>query len=107
MSGSGAVDFEYLETFTAGDMQVVTEVLAMFREQAEVWRAKLDTPDPAGWRDLAHTIKGSARGIGAKRLGDVADAGERGDPSMAGVLREALAETIADIEGYLTRIGGG
>ncbi len=102
-----AVDFEYLEGFAAGDMQVVTEVLALFQGQAESWAPRIDRADPTDWRDLAHTIKGSARGIGATALGDVADKAERGDPSMAPALRAALADALASIEGYLTRIGGG
>jgi len=104
--GGAAVDFEYLETFAAGDMQVVTEVLALFQGQAETWLAKLETP-AEGWRDLAHTIKGAARGIGARALGDVADRAERGDPSLAPEVRSALNDALAEIEGYLTRIGGG
>lgn len=103
----GALDFDYLEGFAAGDMQVVTEVLALFQGQAEGWAPRLAAPDPAGWRDLAHTIKGSARAIGATTLGDVADRAERSDPSMAPDLCAALADALAEIEGYLTRIGGG
>lgn len=102
-----AVDFEYLEGFAAGDMQVVTEVLALFQGQAEGWAPRIERADSTDWRDLAHTIKGSARGIGATALGDVADKAERGDPSMAPALGAALADALASIEGYLTRIGGG
>jgi hypothetical protein len=105
MSGE-AVDFDYLETFAAGDMQVVTEVLALFQGQAEMWLRKLDTPDE-GWRDLAHTIKGASRGIGANALGDAADRAEKGGPHLAPELRSALNDALAAIEGYLTRIGGG
>jgi HPt (histidine-containing phosphotransfer) domain-containing protein len=100
------VDFDYLEGYAAGDMTVVTEVLALFRTQAEGWSTQLQAPG-AGWRDLAHTIKGAARGIGANALGDIADRAERGDAGMAPQLSAALAETVAEIEGYLTRIGGG
>lgn len=105
MSGE-AVDFDYLETFAAGDMQVVTEVLALFQGQAETWLRKLDAPGE-GWRDLAHTIKGASRGIGANALGDAADRAEKGDASLAPELRTALNDALAAIEGYLTRIGGG
>ena len=103
---SAAVDFDYLEDFAAGDMQVVTEVLQLFQGQAEIWRDKLANPGD-GWRDLAHTIKGASRGIGANALGAIADRAERGDPAMAGEVLAALDETMAEIEGYLTRIGGG
>jgi hypothetical protein len=101
-----AVDFDYLEGFAAGDMQVVTEVLALFQQQAEGWLTRLDGPAD-GWRDLVHTIKGASRGIGAVTLGDVADRAERSDASMAPEVRSALKDALADIEGYLTRIGGG
>jgi len=101
-----AVDFDYLEGFAAGDMTVVTEVLAIFRTQAEGWLVQLDDPGD-GWRDLAHTIKGAARGIGATALGDLADRGERGDAGLAPQLKALLVEVDAAIEGYLTRIGGG
>lgn len=102
-----AVDFDYLEGFAAGDMQVVTEVLALFQGQAEVWMPRLERAEAEGWRDLAHTIKGSARGIGAVALGEAADRAEHDDPSVAPDLRAALADALAAIEGYLTRIGGG
>lgn len=101
-----AVDFDYLETFAAHDMTVITEVLALFRQQAESWLAGLDNPGE-GWRDLAHLIKGSANGIGATTLGELAGRAEHGDPSMAPQLRAALVDVLAAIEGYLTRIGGG
>ncbi|MBL8771800.1 MAG: Hpt domain-containing protein [Phenylobacterium sp.] len=100
------VDFDYLEGFAAGDAQVVTEVLALFQGQAEIWRGKLASPD-AGWQDLVHTIKGASRGIGAHALGDLAEQAEAGDAGMAPQVRAALDETVAEIEGYLSRIGGG
>lgn len=106
MADRTAVDFDYLEGFAAGDMQVVTEVLALFQGQAEIWRHGLVAPD-AGWRDLVHTIKGASRGIGANILGDVAERAERGDSSMAGEVLAALDQAVAEVEGYLTRIGGG
>lgn len=99
---SGAVDFGYLESFTAGDAQVIAEVLALFQGQAGEWLARLDTAGD-GWRDLAHTIKGASRGIGANALGDVADRAERGDASLAPDLRAAILAALADIEAYLAR----
>lgn len=99
MSGD-AVNFGYLETYAAGDMQVVTEVLTVFRGQATLWQDQLaDSGD--GWRDLAHTIKGAARSVGANALGDVADRAERGDVRLAPELRAVLAEAVTAIDGYL------
>ena len=101
-----AVDFEYLETYAGGDLEVVADVLRLFRSQAEIWLAGLDDP-AAGWRDLAHAIKGSAKGIGAVALGDLADVAEQGDASLGPPLRAALVEVLAEIEGYLSRVSGG
>lgn len=93
-------DFAYLETFTAGDRQVIEEVLALFLGQAEGWAVRLADPDE-GWRDLTHTMKGSARGVGATALGEVCDRAERGDPSLAPEVRAALAEAVVAITEYL------
>ena len=100
MSG-GPVDFEYLETYAGGDRQVVAEVLVLFRGQAEIWAAKLSDPGD-GWRDLNHTIKGAARGIGAVALGDVADRAEGGDPSMASEVQSALDYVLTAIDYYVS-----
>lgn len=99
MSG-GPVDFEYLESYAGGDRQVIAEVLALFLGQAEIWRGKLADPGD-GWRDLNHTIKGAARGIGAGTLGDVADRAEVGDAAMRPEIEVALAEVLSAIQEYL------
>ena len=108
MSDTPAAVFDaaYLESYAGGDAQVIAEVLALFQQQAEGWLVRLEAPGE-GWRDLAHTIKGSAKGIGANVLGDVAGAAELGDAAQAPALRAALLDALAEIEGYLTRVGGG
>ncbi len=100
------VDFKYLEDFAAGDMRVVTEVLTMFREQAQAWFDAL-AESTAGWAETMHSIKGSSRGVGAFALGEAADQAERLGPSLVGLMRAELTAAIAEIDGYLTRVGGG
>lgn len=99
---SGAVDFGYLETFTAGDRQVIAEVLSLFLEQARQWVAGLDAGNP-GWRDLVHTIKGSARGVGANALGEICAHAEAYGPEGLVAVRSALAKAVAEIEAYQAR----
>jgi len=101
-SGLGAVDFAYLEGFAAGDRQVVSEVLALFLKQAEAWDPALRAADP-GWRDVVHTIKGSARGVGANALGDVCVHCEAQGPDGLPAVRESLAATVAEIAAYQAR----
>ena len=97
-----AVDFGYLEGFAAGDRQVVGEVLALFQQQAEIWVATLDAPGP-GWRDVVHTIKGAARGVGANALGDVCAAAEAQGEAGLPAVREALAAAVAEVAAYQAR----
>ena len=96
---TGAVDFGYLEGFAAGDTEVIDEVLALFREQAEIWSALLD-PAGEGWRDAVHTIKGAGRGIGAFQLGDACQVCEIEGPGKIGAVRDALDAALADVAAY-------
>ncbi|WP_309603779.1 Hpt domain-containing protein [Phenylobacterium sp.] len=99
---SGAVDFGYLEGFAAGDLTVVREVLAIFAQQAKAWGGALDAGDP-GWRDVVHTIKGAARGVGANALGEVCAVCEAAGEGDLPAVREALTAAVADIAAYLAR----
>jgi hypothetical protein len=104
-SGGQAVDFAYLEGFCAGDTGVLTEVLAIFQEQAAKWVDVIAVLGNQG--DVAHTIKGAARGIGANALADAAAKAEFGGPADIEAVKIELARALAEIEGYLSRIGGG
>ncbi len=104
---TGAVDFAYLERFVAGDGEVVDEVLALFRHQAELWLRLLD-PAAAGegWRDGAHSLKGAALGIGANGLAQACAEAEAADADpgrrtvLLGRVRDALDAVQADIAAY-------
>jgi len=95
----GVVDFAYLEDFAAGDGDVIDEVLALFREQSQIWGAML-APEAEGWRDAVHTLKGAARGVGAFQLGDACQACEAAGPSGLGAVRDALDAALSDIAAY-------
>jgi HPt (histidine-containing phosphotransfer) domain-containing protein len=103
---SGAVDFAHLEAYAAGDQQVVDEVLALFREQAAMWARLLDSAGEAEtWRDAVHTLKGSARGVGAFALGEACAAAELAvEPTARAMrltqVRDALDLVLADIAAY-------
>jgi hypothetical protein len=105
---TGAVDFDYLENFVAGDAALVAEVLDLFCEQAALWGRLLDPEGDAGaWRDGAHTLKGSSLGVGARPLAEVCGEAEAGWQSPAAVkaalkdrLDYALDMAMADIAAY-------
>ena len=96
----GVVDFAYLEGFAAGDDELIDEVLAIFREQSEIWGAML-TAGHEGWRDGVHTLKGAGRGIGAFQLGDACEACEAVGAGALSQVRDALDAALADIAAYV------
>ena len=105
---TGAVDFAYLERYAGGDAALVEEVLGLFREQAEIWLRLLDpAAEAAAWRDGAHSLKGSALGIGAFELAGRCEAAELEPDADLGRrtvlldhLRTALDAALADIAAY-------
>lgn len=96
------MDFGYLERFAAGDRLLLVEVLTLFCEAAPALDAGLagDTPSMA-----LHTLKGSARGIGADELGDLCEIAEKGGGTA--LVRDGLSRTIAAIELYLAAMPAG
>ena len=106
--GDGPVDFEHLERMTLGDAAIEQEVLTMFSAQSARLMHTLAVM-PADASALAHTLKGSARAIGAFAVGDAAARLEaaiaRGFDASAALaeLGEAVAEARAAIEAVLRR----
>ena len=96
---TGAVNFRFLEDYAQGDGVVIDEVLALFREQANLWSSMLD-PDAEGWRDAVHTIKGAARGIGAFNLAEACEAAEAEGASRLLSVQDALDIALADVAAY-------
>jgi HPt (histidine-containing phosphotransfer) domain-containing protein len=96
------IDRAHLARQTFGDTELAHELLGLFAEQCRsLLPGIVDTARPITERaDLAHTLKGSALGIGAGRVahlsGAIEDrlrAGEAAGPTDA--LSDAVAETLA------------
>jgi HPt (histidine-containing phosphotransfer) domain-containing protein len=104
----GPIDIEHLGRMTLGDASLEREVLAMFSAQAASLLSMLATlpPDVGA---LVHTLKGSARAIGAFAVADAAldleAALQNGsDPSRAlGALEEAISQARTAIDAFLRR----
>jgi HPt (histidine-containing phosphotransfer) domain-containing protein len=104
----GPIDIAHLKRMTLGDADLEREVLAMFSVQAVGLAAALaNLPSDAG--ALAHTLKGSARAIGAFAVADAASHLEvllrkGADPAQALLqLNEAVKEARTAIEAFLQR----
>ena len=104
----GPIDFEHLSRMTLGDAGLEQEVLAMFVAQSAKLVSTLATMT-SDTSALAHTLKGSARAIGAVAVADAAARLEaaiaRGFGTSAALneLSETVAEARAAIEAILRR----
>jgi HPt (histidine-containing phosphotransfer) domain-containing protein len=83
--GRSAVDLDHLGRYTGGDKHVNEDVLRLFDEQIIRLVAELNdllaSRDSKRWREVAHSIKGASRGVGAFFMGDLAAAAEPLDPA--------------------------
>lgn len=85
-----AIDRGHLARMTFGDRSLEREVLALFDRQAEVLIARMRGVEPAAIATLAHTLKGSAAGIGASRVAQTAGAAEIAAELSAGECSQAI-----------------
>lgn len=75
-SVEAAIDIGHLARMTFGEARLEAEVLALFEQQASVLLARMQDAPPAAVAAFAHTLKGSACGIGAWGVAEAADAVE-------------------------------
>jgi HPt (histidine-containing phosphotransfer) domain-containing protein len=92
------IDLVHLQRMTLGDRSLEREVLQLFCRQADMLVARMRTATPAVTAASAHTLKGSARGIGAWRVAAAAEAVERIATVETAKLPTALSELIAAID---------
>jgi HPt (histidine-containing phosphotransfer) domain-containing protein len=100
-ASSATLDLVHLSRQTLGDHALERELLTLFERQTTQFAARLverRRPGDRGSRaDLAHTLKGSARAVGAVALGDAAEAYEaalRGGSESDAAFCERLLEEI-------------
>ena len=101
-SRSRPIDLEHLSRQTLGDRNVEQEVLAMFASQALAVRDCIMQANASERFQLAHGLKGSARGIGAFTLADCADRIEKSPDDRAALKR--LAVLIDDVRDFIAAI---
>jgi len=89
------IDLVHLARTTLGDRGLEREVLQLFDRQSTLLIARMRSAAPAGIATLAHTLKGSARGIGAWRVARAAEALERAGSCGPDAVQEALDRLAA------------
>ena len=82
-----AIDRGHLARMTFGDRSLEREVLGLFDRQAALLIERMRGGEPAAVASLAHTLKGSAAGIGADRVARTADAAEIAAGQRRGIAR--------------------
>ena len=93
---STSIDQVHLERMTLGDRSLEREVLEIFARQTAMTLERTAGAGPARTAAAAHTLKGSARGIGAWR---VAAAAERLEHAAASAVDDtAMLAAITELE---------
>ena len=95
-----AVDYDHLRAQAANNLGVMREVLALFLTHGAQVIGELERAnDEKTWKQWTHTLKGSARGVGAFAVAEAAADAERHmlDKSKLEPLKAVFAEARAFI----------
>lgn len=97
--GSAApIDHAHLGRYTMGNRALEVEVLQLFAGQAPETLAMLaGATTDRDWHVAAHTLKGSARAVGAWEIATLAETAERAGPAEPARSRH-IAEIAASLE---------
>jgi len=90
MPADAAVDLDHLDKYTGGNFALNREILQLFDNQCQEMLVKLEAlageASAKPWREITHSLKGAARGIGAFALADAAAEAEKvGSDKMAAI----------------------
>ena len=86
---------------TLGDRRLEREVLEIFVRQSTIMLGRIIGSEPALAAGAAHTLKGSARGIGAWR---VAQAAERIERAAGEGSEDDVDEAIAELKAAIVEV---
>lgn len=102
-SASGRpIDLVHLARQTMGDRALETEILGMFAKQMSGARSAIGNANADERKRLAHTIKGTARSVGAFHVADVAERIERAP--LNSTLLADLGDEIARVLDFIAAI---
>ena len=82
---------------TLGERSLEREVLALFDRQADILLPRIRRGAPAVAAASAHTLKGSAVGIGAFKVARAAEAVEQAKGARPGCAVAAAIDTLAAV----------
>ncbi len=103
------IDLEHLRRYTLGDPGLELEILGLFAEQLPITIGALEhaTTDKE-WGMAAHTLKGSARAVGAWPLAALAEDAERlttnGDSGRRAAILQRLEAAADEARAYIAAL---
>lgn len=103
MQTAQTLDLAHLSAQAAGDKMLMSQVLGLFLDHAgTVLEALATSRDAKVWRDHAHSLKGSAKGVGCWQVAEAAFVAEQRplDPATIPPLRSAFDAARAAIGAY-------
>lgn len=101
---SAVLDCAHLARMTFNDRSLEREVLQLFDRQAEMLMERIRRSEPAAIATLAHTLKGSAAGIGAGRVACAAEAAEMVARNASGDCEHAIMQLAQAVDEARTQI---
>jgi HPt (histidine-containing phosphotransfer) domain-containing protein len=101
------LDRDHLARMTFGDRSLEREVLQLFDRQSELLLDRMRASEPAAIATLAHTLKGSAVGIGATRVASAAaevEATAQAKPGESSRAIDALAQAVEEARAAISAL---
>lgn len=100
-SETPVLDRAHLARYTLGDARLEAEVLGLFAGQLpKLLQSLNNAASDSDWQMATHTLKGSARSVGAMRLAHAAEAAEKSgfsaSPSERATLIDAVSAAAAE-----------
>lgn len=96
------IDFDHLNQYVGGDEDLTAEIFGLFQNQVDMWgRMLVPEADDDTWMSVTHSLKGTAKAVGAVNLAELCEKAEAyiGDGNRPGLREKA----VQDIEFRISR----
>ena len=103
-ASGAAIDTAHLSRMTLGELSLQREVLALFDRQADMLLPRIRGGAPATVVASAHTLKGSAVGIGAFKVARAVEQVEQARDAQIGAAVETLAAVLEEAKAEIARL---